>query len=187
MRGALPPLPQYVFMAWCLVKHSGGSSLKFDSYSRPQDIFYGIWWLITVFTKTHIEILHWVSWIQAIIPSLKIYFSITITPIVMGPSHSSLLGILSEVSHVPTCATCFTISSLLILLLWDCHTDSSNYKAPHYYGAFAYIKTLNRKYKVTSLYAKWMNMKDRLERGIFDRSTDVWIDLLTNELLYSAV
>jgi len=30
-------------------------------------------------------------------------------------------------------------------------------------------------------------MKDRLERGIFDRSTDVWIDLLTNELLYSAV
>jgi hypothetical protein len=22
MRGAIPPLPQYVFMAWCLVKHS---------------------------------------------------------------------------------------------------------------------------------------------------------------------
>jgi hypothetical protein len=21
MRGAIPPLPQYVFMAWCLVKH----------------------------------------------------------------------------------------------------------------------------------------------------------------------
>jgi hypothetical protein len=21
MRGAMPPLPQYVFMAWCLVKH----------------------------------------------------------------------------------------------------------------------------------------------------------------------
>jgi hypothetical protein len=22
MRGAIPPLPQYVFMAWCLVKHT---------------------------------------------------------------------------------------------------------------------------------------------------------------------
>jgi hypothetical protein len=21
MRGAIPPLPQYVFMAWCLIKH----------------------------------------------------------------------------------------------------------------------------------------------------------------------
>jgi hypothetical protein len=30
MRGAIPPLPQYVFMAWCLVKHSDNfTSLPF--------------------------------------------------------------------------------------------------------------------------------------------------------------
>jgi hypothetical protein len=27
MRGAIPPLPQYVFLAWCLVKH--GDSITF--------------------------------------------------------------------------------------------------------------------------------------------------------------
>jgi hypothetical protein len=26
MRGAIPPLPQYVFMAWCLVKHRYNST-----------------------------------------------------------------------------------------------------------------------------------------------------------------
>jgi hypothetical protein len=30
MRGAIPPLPQYVFMAWCLVKH--WDSFTFLSY-----------------------------------------------------------------------------------------------------------------------------------------------------------
>jgi hypothetical protein len=27
MSGAMPPLPQYVFMAWCLVRRSRGTSL----------------------------------------------------------------------------------------------------------------------------------------------------------------
>jgi hypothetical protein len=27
MRGAIPPLPQYVFMAWCLVKHRGNFTI----------------------------------------------------------------------------------------------------------------------------------------------------------------
>jgi hypothetical protein len=27
MRGAIPPLPQYVFMAWCLVKHRDNFNL----------------------------------------------------------------------------------------------------------------------------------------------------------------
>jgi len=27
MRGAIPPLPQYVFMAWCLVKHRDNFTL----------------------------------------------------------------------------------------------------------------------------------------------------------------
>jgi hypothetical protein len=29
MRGAIPPLPQYVFMAWCLIKHRGELCLTF--------------------------------------------------------------------------------------------------------------------------------------------------------------
>jgi len=30
MRGAIPPLPQYVFMEWCLVKH--GDTFTFTFY-----------------------------------------------------------------------------------------------------------------------------------------------------------
>jgi hypothetical protein len=29
MRGAVPPLPQYVFMAWCLVKHGDSFTFAF--------------------------------------------------------------------------------------------------------------------------------------------------------------
>jgi hypothetical protein len=29
MRGAIPPLPQYVFMAWCLVKHRDNFTFTF--------------------------------------------------------------------------------------------------------------------------------------------------------------
>jgi hypothetical protein len=29
MREAIPPLPQYVFMAWCLVKHRDNSTFTF--------------------------------------------------------------------------------------------------------------------------------------------------------------
>jgi hypothetical protein len=29
MRGAIPPLPQYVFMAWCLVKHRDSFTFTF--------------------------------------------------------------------------------------------------------------------------------------------------------------
>jgi hypothetical protein len=35
IRGAIPPLPQYVFMAWCLVKH--GDSLTF-TFTLPTNI-----------------------------------------------------------------------------------------------------------------------------------------------------
>jgi hypothetical protein len=28
MSGAMPPLPQYAFMAWCLVKHSDNFTIK---------------------------------------------------------------------------------------------------------------------------------------------------------------
>jgi hypothetical protein len=31
MRGAIPPLPQYVFMAWCLVKHRDNFTFTFAS------------------------------------------------------------------------------------------------------------------------------------------------------------
>jgi hypothetical protein len=29
MRGTIPPLPQYIFMAWCLVKHSDNFTFTF--------------------------------------------------------------------------------------------------------------------------------------------------------------
>jgi hypothetical protein len=29
MRGAIPPLPQYVFMVWCLVKHRDNFTFTF--------------------------------------------------------------------------------------------------------------------------------------------------------------
>jgi hypothetical protein len=29
IRGAIPPIPQYVFMAWCLVKHRGNFTFTF--------------------------------------------------------------------------------------------------------------------------------------------------------------
>jgi hypothetical protein len=37
MRGTIPPLPQYVFMAWCLVKHRDKFTfyLYISSSSRP--------------------------------------------------------------------------------------------------------------------------------------------------------
>jgi hypothetical protein len=30
MRGAIPPLPQYAFMAWCLIKHRDNSTFTHD-------------------------------------------------------------------------------------------------------------------------------------------------------------
>jgi hypothetical protein len=34
MRGAIPPLPQYAFMAWCLVKHRGNFTFSFNRVYR---------------------------------------------------------------------------------------------------------------------------------------------------------
>jgi hypothetical protein len=34
MRGAIPPLPQYVFMAWCLVKHRDNFTFTHRSARR---------------------------------------------------------------------------------------------------------------------------------------------------------
>jgi hypothetical protein len=33
MRGAIPPLPQFVFMAWCLVKHRDNFTFTLTSYA----------------------------------------------------------------------------------------------------------------------------------------------------------
>jgi hypothetical protein len=30
MRGAIPPLPQYIFIAWCLVKHGDSFTFTFN-------------------------------------------------------------------------------------------------------------------------------------------------------------
>jgi hypothetical protein len=43
MRGAIPPLPQYVFMAWCLVKHR---DFTFSFYFAFQLCFRGIHQLV---------------------------------------------------------------------------------------------------------------------------------------------
>jgi len=32
MHGAIPPLPQYVFVAWCLVKHSDNFTFTFFTF-----------------------------------------------------------------------------------------------------------------------------------------------------------
>jgi hypothetical protein len=41
MRGATPPLPQYIFMAWCLVKHRDNFTFYFYLYlSQVNDISY---------------------------------------------------------------------------------------------------------------------------------------------------
>jgi hypothetical protein len=34
MRGAIPPLPQYVFMAWCLVKHRDNFTFTFSPFPQ---------------------------------------------------------------------------------------------------------------------------------------------------------
>jgi hypothetical protein len=41
MRGAIPPLPQYVFMAWCLVQHRDNFTFYFRKgrdHSTDQDV-----------------------------------------------------------------------------------------------------------------------------------------------------
>jgi hypothetical protein len=34
MRGAIPPLPQYVFMSWCLVKHFYYTTKTWERYKK---------------------------------------------------------------------------------------------------------------------------------------------------------
>jgi len=36
MRGAIPPLPQYAFMTWCLVKHSGYLEDRYHTKVYPK-------------------------------------------------------------------------------------------------------------------------------------------------------
>jgi hypothetical protein len=50
MRGAIPPLPQYAFMAWCLVK-STGTTLPLPTYDMLQDskqVLYGSYLEVTL-------------------------------------------------------------------------------------------------------------------------------------------
>jgi hypothetical protein len=43
MRGAIPPLPQYVFMAWCLVKHRDNFTFHLNviTTAQPPDMARG--------------------------------------------------------------------------------------------------------------------------------------------------
>jgi hypothetical protein len=44
MRGAIPPLPQYVFMAWCLVKHRDNFTLPLSLLKLgPVPVARGLW------------------------------------------------------------------------------------------------------------------------------------------------
>jgi hypothetical protein len=38
MLGAIPPLPQYVFMAWCLVKHRDNFTFTFSNIWRSVQV-----------------------------------------------------------------------------------------------------------------------------------------------------
>jgi hypothetical protein len=45
MHGAMPPLPQYVFMAWCLVKHMDNFTVTFTflrkvTFSHYKSLYY---------------------------------------------------------------------------------------------------------------------------------------------------
>jgi hypothetical protein len=48
MRGAMPPLPQYTFMAWCLVKHR---DVRYPLFPEPIDIQDEISYLVVYVTK----------------------------------------------------------------------------------------------------------------------------------------
>jgi hypothetical protein len=45
MCGAIPPLPQYVFMVWCLVKHRGNFTFTFYHVRKVQTCWfrYRVW------------------------------------------------------------------------------------------------------------------------------------------------
>jgi hypothetical protein len=55
MSGAIPPLPQYTFMAWCLLKAQGQLCLY----------IYGTWRFTAVFTTARHRILSWARLIQS--------------------------------------------------------------------------------------------------------------------------
>jgi hypothetical protein len=55
MREAIPPLPQYVFVAWCLVKHRDNVTFLISHEVKKLPAFYGTRGFITVFIKTR----HW--------------------------------------------------------------------------------------------------------------------------------
>jgi hypothetical protein len=42
MRGAIPPLTHYAFLAWCLVKYRGNFTLPFARYKKSRDSSVGI-------------------------------------------------------------------------------------------------------------------------------------------------
>jgi hypothetical protein len=50
MRGALPPLPQHAFMAWCLVKAEGQLCLPL----RPQNIYANFTLIVATIASFHI-------------------------------------------------------------------------------------------------------------------------------------
>jgi len=38
MRGAIPPLPQYDFMAWCSVEKGHGDNFTFHTYNKQTNV-----------------------------------------------------------------------------------------------------------------------------------------------------
>jgi hypothetical protein len=45
MRGAIPPLPQYFVMAWCLVKHR--DNFTFYLHKKTGDVVYFRFWKLS--------------------------------------------------------------------------------------------------------------------------------------------
>jgi hypothetical protein len=77
MRGAIPPLPQYVFMVWCLVKHRDNFTFK-HFICHPCHV--------ELVTKILLNLILWDSF--GIIPCLYIYVGVCTTSLrlVLFPS-----------------------------------------------------------------------------------------------------
>jgi hypothetical protein len=54
MRGAIPPLPQYVSMAWCLVKHRDNFTFTFTSVRKLLYVPSCVCVCVCIYTHTHV-------------------------------------------------------------------------------------------------------------------------------------
>jgi len=74
MRGAIPSFPQYVFMAWCLVKHRDKFNFTFELFSLIKSGEYNKLWSSSLFSVIHPPVTSSVL-LSTFIPNSLILFS----------------------------------------------------------------------------------------------------------------